>query len=265
MAYQDRTASELVASVEGPIATVILNRPEKKNAVTHGMWAAIVNVFSELNHDDRVRVAILRGSGDDFCAGADIAEFDRVRKSEFDANKYETVNCAAFAAIRTCRVPVVAAIRGTCFGGGFGLAAAADLRIATGSASFSIPAARLGLAYPTEAMADIVDALGAEEAKRLLFTAATMGADWALRHGFVIEIVNANELDDKVAGLARQIADNAPLSVQAAKLAIRARSGIFPADRLKADRLGKSTFVSADYAEGRTAFAERRKPHFKGE
>ncbi len=252
----------MVRTVEG-VSTVTINRPRRKNAITHAVWLDIARQFDRLSADPAVRVIVLAGAGGDFSAGADIAEFDALR-GPGNAEAYESANSAAFAAVRNARVPVIAAVRGVCFGGGFGLAAAADLRIAAPDALFSVPAARLGLAYPQDAMQDIVAAAGPQMARYLTFTGARIGAEAARAAGFVLEIAPADELDARAAAIAAAIAANAPLSVRASKLSIRATLSGNAADVEAARTAGALTFESADYAEGRAAFRNKRQPRFSG-
>lgn len=254
----------LKLEVAGGVATVTIDRAARKNAMTLEMWTAAAAVFSTLGHDASVRVAVLTGAGADFCAGADIAEFDTTRANAAGAMAYEAANSAAFAAIRDCPVPTIAAIRGICFGGGFGMAAACDLRIGSSTALFSVPAARLGLAYPVDAMVDIVRALGPQMAKYLTFSAARLDAAAALDAGFLAEIVEPGGLDLRAGELAATIAANAPLSVRASKASIRAALTGEAGDAAQAGLLGERTFDSADYAEGRAAFRDRRPPRFTG-
>lgn len=254
----------LRASIDDGVATFVIDRPERKNAMTQAMWAELAASFHGFAENPAVRVVVLTGAGADFCAGADIGEFDTLRGTAQSARIYEQGNSAAFAAIRDCPVPVIAAIRGVCFGGGFGLAAACDLRIASDSALFCIPAARLGLAYPADAMADIVEALGPQMARYLACSAARLDASAALDAGFLLEIVEPGGLDLRAQELARTIAANAPLSVQASKAAIRACLTPSPDNAARAGRLGDATFESADYAEGRAAFREKRPARFTG-
>ncbi len=241
-----------------------IDRPDRKNAVNRAMWRAIPEAIDWLADAD-ARVIVLSGGGDsDFSAGADISEFDTVRKDAETAREYEKSNCAAFAAIRNAHVPVIAAIRGICFGGAFGLAAACDLRIAAHGARFAVPAGRLGLAYPAEAVADIVNALGAQGARHMLMTAAEMDSATALASGFLLEAVAPDELAGTVEALAARIAAAAPLSVRASRAAIAAALSRDPIALDAAARLGDATFESEDYAEGRAAFREKRKPAFRG-
>lgn len=161
-------------------------------------------------------------------------------------------------------MPTIAAIRGICFGGGFGLAAACDLRLGSATALFCLPPARLGLAYPADAMADFVHALGAQMAKYLAFTAARIDAETALTAGFLLEVVEPAGLEKRAVELASTIAANAPLSNKASKASIRASLTLAPEDVEAAAALGDATFESADYAEGRKAFREKRPARFSG-
>ncbi|TCR85440.1 enoyl-CoA hydratase-related protein [Rhizobium sp. BK376] len=248
------------------IGTLVLDNPDRKNAITAAMWRAVPQAIRHLTDEANARVIVIRGGGGkDFSAGADISEFDTERKDAATARVYEALNSAAFAAVRHCRVPTIALIRGICFGGGFGIAAACDLRIADESARFSIPAARLGLAYPADAIQDIVTALGPQMAKVAIFTGAPLSAAKMIAAGFLLETMATDALEGEAHALALAIAVNAPLALHASKMAIRAV--IEQDDDLLRDAeiLGAETFDSLDYAEGRAAFAERRKPHFTGQ
>ncbi len=246
------------------IARVTINRPQRKNAVTGAMWDAISILFEGFSRDDNIRVALISGAGGDFCAGADISEFDSIRANSDTARDYEAKNSRAFAAIRNCDLPVIAAINGVCFGGGLGIAAACDIRIATADARFSVPAARLGLAYPQDAMIDIVDSAGSQAARYLAYTAARLTAAEARDCGFLLKVIDYNNFEEEVNVMLEAIAGNAPLSVRASKAAIDAVVHGGEARMEKAAQYGAITFDSADYAEGRAAFRERREPHFTG-
>ena len=251
-------------AIDGGVATLTIDRPARRNALTHAMWVELAALMEALQDDGTVRVVVLRGAGADFSAGADISEFDTLRGTPESARVYEAANSAAFAAVRLCRLPVIAAIRGICFGGGFGLAAAADLRIATPDASFSVPAAKLGLAYPLDAMVDILGSAGEQMAKYMTFTAARIDAARALSAGFLLEVVEAGRFDARLDELARTVAANAPLSIKATKAALRATRSGNAGDMALAQTYGDATFASEDYAEGRAAFKERRRPAFRG-
>lgn len=228
------------------------------------MWAALPQLLAFLDQEPGVRVVVFQGQGSDFSAGADISEFETVRKDADTARTYEAQNVEAFAAVRTFSKPTIAAIQGICFGGAFGIAAACDLRLASDNASFCVPAAKLGLAYPRQAMSDIVEATSPQMARYLTFTGAVIDAEAAFKAGFLLEITRGELLAERVSAICEQMSGNAPLSIMASKRAIRAAITLESTDIDQANRLGDHTFESADYAEGRAAFREKRKPNFNG-
>ncbi len=242
-----------------------INAPDRKNAINHRMWREIPLALDWLCDHADVRCIVLRGEGDrDFSAGADITEFDAVRGDPETAREYEFSNAAAFRAVRLCPIPVIAMIRGVCFGGAFGLAAAADIRLASNDAVFSIPAGRLGLAYPVDAISDIVETAGPQLAKSLLFTGRRIGAREALSAGLILSAYHASDLPANTEEFADDVAASAPLSNRASKAAIRAALSGNAEDRLQALELAERTFTSDDYEEGRRAFGEKRTPRFTG-
>jgi len=253
----------LIGRVEPPFGWLLIDNPERRNAVTLSMWQALPGLLARLDGDSRVRVLVIAGAGEAaFVAGADIGEFATVRRDAESARRYEDANAAAFEAIRATTRPTLAMIRGFCFGGGIGIAAACDLRIAADDALFSIPAARLGLAYPPAAIGDIVRLVGAARAKELFFTARRVDHAEAHAIGLVDRVVPAAELEAETRALASVIADNAPLTVAAAKAAIDAVARGESTGRATA--LADACFESADFAEGRAAFLEKRRPRFRG-
>ena len=248
---------------DGAVARLTIDRPARRNALTGAMWEELAEIVTGIGNGPD-RALVLTGAGADFSAGADIGEFETLRKDADTARAYEAANSAAFAAVRNCAVPTVASIRGLCFGGGFGLASACDLRIGSRTALFSVPAAKLGLAYPQDAMQDIVSACGVQMARLLTYSASRIDAERAFQAGFLAELVDDGELDSHVTALAAAIAANAPLSIRASKAAIRAVETGRPDDIELAVACGAATFASSDYAEGRAAFRERRAPVFRG-
>ena len=252
--------------VDGAVGRLLVDHPARRNAVSLAMWRAIPGAIASLEAHDAVRVILVSGAGDlAFVSGADISEFAEVRRDAVTGAAYERANAEAFAALREARKPTVAVIRGFCLGGGMGLAVACDLRIAADDAVFGIPAARLGVGYPPECMRDVVNAVGPMRAKELFFTARRLTAPEALAIGFLTRTVPAADLAAEADRLAAEIADNAPLTLRAAKAAI----GLVSGDPATADpaavlALADACFNSADFAEGRTAFLEKRKPLFHG-
>lgn len=254
----------ITTEVENHVATILIDRPEKKNALTQELWKELTRRVDEVTISGDVRLLILKGAGDNFCAGADIGEFDTVRANTKTALEYEAANAATFAAIRNCPVPTIAAIKGSCFGGGFGIAAACDLRIAETGARFCVPPAKLGLAYPVEAMADIVHAVGPQRAKLMAYSAMVIDADTAKEFGFLLHVIEDEVFDTILGKLVATICGTAPLSNRASKASINAVLSHKQSEIDVAIQRGNITFQSEDYAEGRAAFSEKRKPIFSG-
>jgi len=253
------------AVTDDGVGRISINRPEKRNALTDEMWRSLPGAFDCLVGQHHARVVIVDGAGGkDFSAGADIGEFETLRKDGDTARIYEAGNSDAFAAIRTSPVPVIAAIRGICFGGKAKSAAACDIRLADDTARFAIPAARLGLAYPVDAVQDLVRALGDQQARYALFSAREISAQNALACGCLHALCRPDQLEEQVLRLASDIAAAAPLSVRASKAAIAAHGARSPQDLEKAAAFAAMTFESLDYAEGRRAFMEKRQPSFAG-
>jgi len=258
------STSKLAVSLSGGIATLAIDNLPKHNALDLEMWKAIPDIMAALDRDPQVRVVIVRGAGEEsFASGADIGEFATLRADAEGGRRYEATNEAAFWAVAHCAKPVIAMIRGFCLGGGFGLALSCDLRVATESAIFGIPAARLGIGYPPGAMKLVTAAVGAPAAKDLFFTARRIDGREASRLGVVQRLVPESELEAATLALARTIADNAPLTIRAAKAAIDEAVGVGHPD-VDPVALADQCFDSADAAEGRNAFLEKRQPIFTG-
>ncbi|NRG18113.1 enoyl-CoA hydratase/isomerase family protein [Rhizobiales bacterium] len=262
----EQKPGRIAAAVEGQVGWITINNPSRRNAVTLAMWEAIPKAVSRLAGEDAVRVIAIKGGGEEtFVAGADISEFETVRRDAASARAYEEVNAAAFAALRDCPKPTVAMIRGFCLGGGLGLAAACDIRLAEAGSLFAIPAGKLGVGYPPQAVRDIVKLVGPARAKLLFYTAARIDSEEALRIGLIDREVAAGTFDLEIARFLETVAGHAPLTLKAAKAAIDAVSG----DPLDADwdsvqAAADACFDSTDFAEGRSAFMHKRTPRFSG-
>lgn len=239
------------------IGWLVLDNPDRRNAMDLAMYAAVPDAVQRLRAAD-VAVVIVRGAGDEaFGAGSDISEFRRERTGPA-ARRYNDVEHRAQQSVRQLEVPVIAMIRGACMGGGIGMAAAADIRYAADDAVFAVPPARLGVGYDPRAVVDLVAALGPTAARELLLTARRFDAREALRLGFVNAVVAAADLESHVTAIARRITTLAPLTLRAVKRA--SYEGVTAATVAAADRC----YSSEDYLEGIAAFTERRDPVFRG-
>lgn len=247
--------------VAGGIATLWLDRPAKRNAVTYDMWVGIAAHCEQLATDDAVRLLVVRGAGDHFCAGADIAGMGDV-----SGGTYKRANEAADAALAAFPKPSIAVITGACVGGGTEIAVACDLRIADSSCRFGITPARLGIVYPASATARVVRLIGPSATKHLLFSAELIDADRALRIGLVDELHDAGALDERVGELTTLMAGRRSLLTQmASKEIVDALSGDGGPDAVHIDaerRWGRTVAASGDPAEGIAAFVGRREPEF---
>lgn len=246
------------------VAVVTLNRPEKRNAVNLEMWRGLGRLFGELDVRDDVRAIILTGAGDNFCAGADISEFSKVRHDVESGRIYEAAGEAASLAIRDCRKPTIAAISGYAIGGGCGLALACDFRIADRSAHMGITAVRLGIVYGTLDCELLYRQVGLSNAKRVLFSGQHFAIDECVAMGLV-DIVAPASAAESAQIYAAKIASNAPLSIAGSKLILEAiAAGTAGAREQEISGLIDHAMISADYREGAKAFVEKRPPTFIG-
>jgi len=257
---------KLLVEVTGRIATVTFNNPAKRNALSADIRAAIPKVLAALDADDDVRVVVVTGAGDKaFASGADISEFGAQRTAPEDRAAYDRGQATLVDAWSRVSKPVIAMIRGFCLGGGLLTALQADIRIAAEDSHFGIPAARLGVGYAYSGVTPLIDLIGPARTAEVLFSARRFSAAEALQMGLVNQVVPAEALRETVYGLAEAIAGNAPLTVAAAKAAIREASR--PSgerDLARVAALVEACFRSQDYQEGQRAFAEKRPPAFTG-
>ena len=229
------------------------------------MWQAIPDFVAQFEQNAEIRCLVITGAGTEaFAAGADISEFEANRATEEAAKVYDNATRMAVSSIIACAKPVVAAIRGICFGGGVALATACDLRLASADARFCIPAARLGIAYGTGGTSRLVQVLGSNVAAEMLITARVYSAHEALACGLVHQIATNTEFDGIVESYTAAIAANAPLSMTATKRAIQAVLTRSPSAISEAELAAGTCAKSLDYEEGRAAFMQKREPRFQG-
>lgn len=239
--------------MRGPAALVTIDHPRKRNAMTPQMWSDWPALMARLVDDPKVRVVVLTGAAGHFCAGADIGQLDSVLDNDRPT--------AAHEAIARCPKPTIAAITGSCIGGGVLMAGACDIRIAGESARFGVPPANLGVVYPTLPLRRLVQLIGPAATKYLVFTAEPIGAERARHIGLADEVLPDDVVLHRALDLAEAIARRSQLTVQATKDLV---------DRMVDDTLTDARVESwqqqvadsPDLAEGIAAFLERRRAEF---
>lgn len=247
----------------GDIAELVINQPAKRNAMSFEMWEALPKLVAEVDADDSVKVLVVRGAGDHFCAGADISEFETRRATAEGARGYgEHVERAAHS-LGDMRKPSIAMIRGVCIGGGCELALACDLRFAGRTATLGITPAKLGLVYTFSSTRQLVTAVGPSFAKYILFSGARLTAEEALRVRLVDQLVDPERLEEETYEFARTISTRSQVSVRGAKRMIqKIKDGMDVADE-ESIELAINAVDSEDYKEGVRAFLEKRPPVFR--
>ena len=258
---------KMIAEKEGYIGWITFNNPARRNAVSLEMWEALGVILTDFQQDDNIRVVVVKGAGDKaFVSGADISEFEKKRNSAASTEEYAKISAKGRGMLYQLDKPLIAMIQGFCIGGGLAVALSADVRFATDDSKFAIPAARLGLGYDFSGMKVLTDLVGPSCAKDIMFTARFLDAEEALRIGLINRVVSKDELESTVRDYTEVISNNAPLTVKTAKAAVReALKDPEDRDLAKIAKMIDECFDSQDYAEGRRAFMEKRKPVFTGQ
>lgn len=262
----EHAGGKLLVGREDGVARIILNAPEKLNAMSLAMWRALGDVCLALAGDDSLRVVTIEGSGDRaFAVGADISEFGTTRNSAETAAGYNAAVSRAEDAIEALPVPTIALLRGYCIGGGLEIAMRCDLRLARDDARFAITPAKLSLGYGYDGIALLQRRLGHATTADLLFSARKLQADEALAKGICDRVYPVEHFDAEAQAYVATLAGNAPLSLRAIKAALVDLAKPETArDPNRARALALACFDSADYQEGQAAFAQKRPPRFEG-
>jgi enoyl-CoA hydratase len=257
-------ADTILVERDGSIATVVLNRPEKLNALTRPMWKRLGEAFTQLSADDAVRCVIIRGAGTRaFAPGNDISEFATERSNVEQARAYGEDMRRTIEAIGSCRHPVVAQIHGICVGGGLEIAGLADLRICGESSKFGVPINRLGLVMAYAEIGSLISLAGEAVALEILLEGRVFGAKEAFEKGLVTRVVADGQVETEARETAQRIADGAPLVARWHKKFARRLRDARPLTPAEYDE-GFACFGTEDFQAGYKAFLEKSRPAFKG-
>ncbi len=257
--------SSLLITREGGVASVTLNRPEKRNAIDDATRDALADAFASFDADSAIRVVILTGAGSAFCAGVDLTTPGNVVAGSTIAASPIPTRPRLTAPLDAFGKPVIAALNGVAVGGGLEMALACDIRIAAVGAKLGLTEARIGSLPGSGGTQRLVGAVGRAFAAQMLFTGELVTAEQALAAGLISEVHPPEALIERAQALAKAIAENAPLSLLAIKKALRAATDLPLAAGFELERsLYGLLTMTEDREEGRKAFREKRKPNFQG-
>jgi enoyl-CoA hydratase len=256
----------IIGREDGPVGHVVINNPAKLNAVSLDMWEAAHALLTRYAENPAIRVVVVSGAGGKaFMSGADISKFESERANMEAQKRYDAISSRSYDLMYNFPKPTIAKIVGYCIGGGMNFAGCCDLRFCNTGARFGVPAAKLGLGYGFERVRRLAESIGLPKTLEVIYTGRQFSAQEALDMGFVQRVLADEELDAAVTTTATAIAENAPLTIALAKAAARELAKPeAKRDLGRLDDMVKACFDSQDYAEGRRAFMEKRKPNFQG-
>ena len=247
---------------DGAVATIRLNQPDKRNALTLAMWRDLDQAFKQLEQESGLRCIVVRGAGGNFAAGADLSEFPALRATADQAEAYGKQMIAALLAIRDGRHPTIAAIEGLCVGGGLEIALMCDLRLGAADSRFGIPIQKVGVAMPYPELAILTQMLGRSTMLALLLEGQLHDAVWAERHGLLTRITTDLEAD--LSATTGRIIGGSPASHRHHKHFTRRVLDVLQTLDAEDVRRSYAAVEAADYREGIAAFLDRQTPKFPG-
>jgi enoyl-CoA hydratase/carnithine racemase len=247
----------------GEVAVMVLNRPDKLNALNIAIWEGVKRFSDEVVANPEIKVLIIRGATPQaFSSGADISEFPKVHATPEAAAQFDKIVRAGFDAVSNLGKPTIAMVSGYCFGGGCALALGCDLRYADRTARFCIPPARLGVAYTLRETKRLVDLVGPSKAKEMLMGAKVIEADEALTCGIVTRLFEPEDLERETFAFAEELCNLSQFTIRAVKTTVREIIAGAKDDTDVSSELRAKAFENPDYFEGRDAFLQKRKPKF---
>ena len=252
------TSNPLYLQRRNGVAHLIIDRPEKRNAFSDEMWSTLAGLARQADRDERTKLLVIRGATSEvFCAGADVAEWaERLSRGESGAVNGEMVT-AGVSAVADLRKPTVAAIQGACMGGGAAISMACDLRVADQTARFSLPPARVGLAFPFAALRSLVAAVGEAQAKWLLFTGEVFDAQRALQIGLLSALYDPPSFQTELDGLLTLLCSMSQDSLRSMKEMIKMVAKGQTTDNQDTERIWRELTSGPDHAEGVRSFLEQ--------
>ena len=255
----------LLAGTVDRIGYLVINNPQRHNAISLDMWAAATEVLADMQSDKETRALVVTGAGGKaFASGADISKFESERSTEEAVAHYQATSAKFYSTLEHFPKPTLALIKGYCIGGGLALAVCCDIRICTDRSSFGVPAAKLGLGYGYSGIKRLTRLVSVAFAQEIFYTARQFTAQEAADMGLVNRMLSGTVIDTYVEDYLNRIRENAPMTIAAVKaVTLAIEQDPDQRDHTALDKMVEDCFRSDDYIEGRRAFMEKRKPDFK--